>query len=172
MAKKPNVTVDLTSVQKRIKATREKLKEGKVGQEIVVWITSKIRTESENLKTGRKFQDLADVTPRGRRYLAKYNKTHKNYSENEPNLTITGKFLDSIKAKVTASKKSIKWVIDVSGTHPGYKTGGERTKRIKNKELRRHLASIGRDPLDLSEKILKAISIQIERKTREVLKKV
>lgn len=172
MAKKPKTKVDLSAIKEKLKAVRGKLKEEKIGQEVINDLVTGIRENSINWKTGKKFQDLSDVTPRGRRYLAKYNKTHKDYSEDKPNLTITGKFLDSIKAKIAVSKSAITWSIDVSGTHPGYKTGGERTKRIKNKELRRHLASIGRDPLDLSEKILKAISIQIERKTREVLKKV
>ena len=169
---KPNVTVDLAPVQKRIKAVRAKLKEEEIGKDIVEGLVSGIRTKAVNWKTGDKFHKLADVTPRGRRYLAKYNKTHKNYSEDKPNLTITGRFLDSIKAKFKVSKKSIKWIIDVSGAHPGYKTGGERTKKIKNKELRNHLAAIDRDPLDLSEKVLKAISKQIEAAVRETLRKV
>ena len=172
MAKKPKTKVDLSAIKEKLKAVRGKLKEEKIGQEVINDLVTGIRENSINWKTGKKFQDLSDVTPRGRRYLAKYNKTHKDYSEDKPNLTITGKFLDSIKAKIAVFKSAITWSIDVSGTHPGYKTGGKRTGRIKNKELRNHLASIDRDPLGLSKKVRKAIGKLVEAQVKAALRKV
>ena len=47
-----------------------------------------------------------------------------------------------------------------------------KNEKIKNKELRNHLAAIDRDPLDLSKKVLKAISKQIEAAVRETLRRV
>ena len=171
MAKKTITTrIQTDLIKKQLKEVKANLKDSEVGKVVVEDLVEVIRKKSKNYRTGKAFHALEENTKKGRAYIAKHNKTHKDYSQNKPNLTITGRFLNSIKPKTTSTMKSIKWSIDVSGTHKGYLSGsGERGPSISNKKLRNYLHEIGRDPLFISKKLKKEIGELIKEQIRHVL---
>ena len=171
MVKKTITTkIQTDLIKKQFRNIKTMLKEFKVGEAIVKDLIDEVREDAWNHRTNSHFRDLKDATKKGRAYIAKHNKTHKEYSQNKPNLTITGRFLNSIKPKTTSTVKSIKWSIDATGTHKGYLSGsGERGPSISNKKLRNYLHEIGRDPLFISKKLKKKIGKLIKEEIRHVL---
>ena len=154
------VTVDFSSLRGKITNIKKELSKEKTGAAIANAFVDNIRNNSISPKTGKKYKGLKSSTVRNRKYLAKNNKTHPNYSANKPNLTITGRLLDSIKAKVNVTLKSISYEIDVTGSHARYKSneGAPIGKKApKNSEIREGLSKIGRDPLGISKKLEKEI---------------
>lgn len=150
---KTKVTMKLNDLEKRVRKVATSLKQDKFGQRIRDEIVSKVRTDAFRFKTGKRFRKLHPLTIESRRRLAKYNKTHPDYSPTKPNLTFTGRLLDSVKARIQAKGSSIVLSINVSGMHAPYKGAlGEIGKSRSNKKIRTELASIGRDPLELSKK--------------------
>ena len=162
--KKTRVTVDWSNMKQRIDRAKRKMSDEKVAEHIVDSIVDNIRNNSISPKTGKKYRKLAALTIKHRKYLAKHNRTHSNYSLNKPNLTITGKLLDSIKAKVKMTAKGVDYSINVSGTHPRYRgVSGSIGKSLTNEEIREQLASIKRDPLGISKKMRKEILVFIKQ---------
>tara|TARA_Y100001938_G_scaffold65425_1_gene90936 strand:+ start:377 stop:874 length:498 start_codon:yes stop_codon:yes gene_type:complete len=165
------VTYKLSNLQQKIRSAVKQLKDDKFADDIKDVIVQAVRQESFNPKTGRKFKSLSKSTIQYRKYLAKHNKTHPNFSPTKPNLTITGRLLDSVKARITAKSKGILFRLDVSGNHKRYKgakglIGTEQT----NKAIRGYLAEQGRDPLGLNEKskgkIIRLISLALRERLR------
>lgn len=168
---KTKVTYKLSNLQQKIRSAVKQLKDDKFADDIKDVIVQAVRQESFNPKTGRKFKSLSKSTIQYRKYLAKHNKTHPNFSPTKPNLTITGRLLDSVKARITAKSKGILFRLDVSGNHKRYKgakglIGTEQT----NKAIRGYLAEQGRDPLGLNEKsrgkIIRLISLALRERLR------
>ena len=169
---KPKVTVNLSSLKGKIAKINKKLKDEETANYIVNAIVDNIRNNSINPKTGRKYRKLKESTIQNKKYLAKNNRTHPNYSANKPNLTITGRLLDSIKAKVKITGESIKYSIDVTGKPARYKSNsgtliGKKTPT--NKEIREGLKKIGRDPLGLSKKLEKEIVAFIRKEITKLI---
>ena len=165
------MTFKLNNLQQKIRNAVKQLKDDKFADDIKDVIVQAVRQESFNPKTGRKFKSLSKSTIQYRKYLAKHNKTHPNFSPTKPNLTITGRLLDSVKARITAKSKGILFRLDVSGNHKRYKgakglIGTEQT----NKAIRGYLAEQGRDPLGLNEKsrgkIIRLISLALRERLR------
>ena len=165
------VTYKLNNLQAKIKNAVKQLKDEKFADTIKDTIVDAVRDQSINPKNGRKFKSLSKSTIQHRKYLAKHNKTHPKYSASKPNLTITGRLLDSIKARITAKSKGLLFRIDVSGNHKRYKgkkglIGTEQT----NKQIRGHLAKQGRDPLGLTDKskgkIIRLLTIAIRERLK------
>lgn len=165
------MTYKLSNLQQKIRSAVKQLKDDKFADDIKDVIVQAVRQESFNPKTGRKFKSLSKSTIQYRKYLAKHNKTHPNFSPTKPNLTITGRLLDSVKARITAKSKGILFRLDVSGNHKRYKgakglIGTEQT----NKAIRGYLAEQGRDPLGLNEKsrgkIIRLISLALRERLR------
>jgi len=147
------VTFKLDNLQKKIRKVASDLKKDEFGERIRNEIVNKVRTDAFRFKTGKKFRKLHPMTIESRKRLAKYNKTHPDYSPSKPNLTFTGRLLDSVKARIQAKASSIILKIDVSGMHAPYKSSlGEIGKATSNRKIRKELAAIGRDPLELSKK--------------------
>lgn len=168
---KTKVTFKLDNLQQKIKSIVKELKEEKFANDIKDEIVNKIRKDAFRFKTGKKFKKLAPITIKRRKELAKHNKTHPEYSASKPNLTFTGRLLNSVKGRITAKASSIILKIDVSGTHAPYKyDGNELGKPKPNKEIRKHLATMGRDPLELSKKAKNNLSRIIQAIIRERLK--
>ena len=120
----------------------------------------------------KKYRRLTKSTINNRKYLARHNATHPSYSLKKPNLTITGRLLNSIKAKATATTKGVSYSIDVKGKHAKYSgANGSIGESLTNKEIRNHLASIKRDPLGISKKMNKEILKFIEQTLIKSLKK-
>ena len=166
------VTVDFSSLKGKLTKINKKLRDEGVGKDIVNTIVDNIRNNSINPSTGKRYRKLESSSINSRRYLARNNKTHPNYSPNEPNLTITGRLLESIKAKITVSTTSIEYAIDVTGRHARYKSNsgtliGKKTPT--NKEIREGLSKIGRDPLGLSKKIEKEIVAFIRKEITKLI---
>tara|TARA_Y100001937_G_scaffold37135_1_gene53009 strand:- start:3197 stop:3709 length:513 start_codon:yes stop_codon:yes gene_type:complete len=169
--KKPKVTVELPTLEKKLKKIVRKMKKNKFGETIVREIVNKIRKDSFRFKTGKRFRKLTPSTIEIRKDLAKYNSTHPNYNPTKPNLTFTGRLLDSIKSRIQAKRSSIVMRIDVSGMHAPYKYKGlEMGKPQKNKTIRKNLAKIGRDPLELSKKATKRLTRIFKAIIKEQLK--
>ena len=153
-------TVDLSELIGKLGKIRAELSKAKTGEHIVNAIVDNIRNNSMNPKTGKSYRKLKSSSISNRKYLAKNNKTHPNYSANKPNLTITGRLLDSIKAKINVTTKGIEYEIDVTGKHARYKSAEGKLigkKTPSNSDIRDGLSKIGRDPLGLSKKIQKEI---------------
>tara|TARA_R100001510_G_C7649570_1_gene206994 strand:- start:300 stop:818 length:519 start_codon:yes stop_codon:yes gene_type:complete len=150
---KAKVTSKLTELEKRIRKVAASLKQDKFGEQIRNEIVNKVRKDAFRFKTGKRFRKLHPITIESRKRLAKHNKTHPDYSPSKPNLTFTGRLLDSVKARIQAKGSSIVLRINVSGMHAPYKSSlGEIGKSQSNKKIRKELANIGRDPLELSKK--------------------
>lgn len=150
---KTKTKVKLTDFEKRIKRVVTSLKKDQFGERIRDEIVGKVRKDAFRFKTGKRFRKLHPMTIESRKRLARYNKTHPDYSPSKPNLTFTGRLLDSVKSIIQAKGSSIVLRINVSGLHAPYKSSlGEIGKPISNKKIRNYLAEIGRDPLELSKK--------------------
>lgn len=168
---KTKVTYNLSNLQQRIRSAVKQLKDEKFAETIKDTLVEAVREQALNPKTGRKFKNLSKSTVEYRKYLAKHNKTHPNFSPTKPNLTISGRLLDSIKARITAKSKGVLFRLDVSGNHKRYKgakglIGTEQT----NKAIRGYLAEQGRDPLGLTDKskgkIIRLITLAIRERLK------
>ncbi len=169
--KKTKVTFKLNNVEKKINTIAKELKSEGFGEHVKDQIVDKIRNDAFRFKTGKKFRALKRSTVESRKRLAKTNKTHPAYSPTKPNLTFTGRLLNSVKNKITSKGSSIVMKIDVSGIHKPYKgKKGELGKPKSNKEIRKSLADIGRDPLELSKKAKTKLSRIITAIIKERLK--
>jgi len=123
-----------------------------------------------NPGTGKKFKKLEDSTIANRKRLAKFNKTHKNYSSARSNLTFTGQFLDSIKATVEKSKNGVTMLIEPTGVHTGYNTPtGGRTDPIPNEAIAIAQKDLGRSVFSISKVKLRKISLVIIQFLRKKL---
>lgn len=168
---KTKVKFKLTNLQKKLRKIASDLKKEEFAETVTSEIVKKIRNDSFRFKTGKPFKKLAPVTIESRKRLKKYNKTHPSYKASKPNLTFTGRLLDSIKGKIRRKDSSIILRIDVSGMHAPYKTAlGEIGKPISNKKIRKNLAKIGRDPLELSKKATRNLTRILTAIIRERLK--
>ena len=158
MSRRSKVTVDLSDFKRKIKKTTRELKKEGIAKHITNTIVDDVRNNATNPKTGKKFKALKRSTIENRKYLAKHNSTHSNYSAKSPNLTITGSLLDSIKTKIDVTQEGLTYLIDVSGRHPKYQgAAGAIGKSLTNKQIRTHLSKNNRDPLGLSKKLRKEI---------------
>lgn len=169
---KVKVTMKLDNLKQKIKRIANELKQDEFGDHIRDQIVEKIRNDAFRFKTGKQFKRLAPITIENRKKLSKYNKTHPDYSPSKPNLTFTGRLLNSVKARITSKASSIILKIDVSGSHAPYKYKGKEVgKRVSNKSIREGLASNGRDPLELSKKAKRNLSRIITAIIKERLNK-
>ena len=165
------MNLNQNNIQQKVKKIINDLKEEKFADSVKDLIVGAIREDSLNPKTGRKFKGLSKATIQNRKYLAKHNSTHPSYVANKPNLTITGRLLDSIKARITAKSKGLVYRMNVSGNHKRYKgKSGLIGKEQTNKAIRGYLAEQGRDPLGLTDKskgkIVRLLTIAIRERLR------
>ncbi len=95
------------------------------------------------------FPLLKESTIKNRQYLAKYNPTHAVFEEGFSNLTITGKFLDSLG---WIDQGDCLLQIAFQGDHEGYvgAKGQRISKTIPNDTLAKYLAQKGFKPFDFS----------------------
>lgn len=150
---KTKVSYKLNDLEKKIRKVARDLKKEEFGERIRNEIVNKIRNDGFRFKTGKPFRKLHPLTIESRKRLAKYNPTHPDYKPSKSNLTFTGRLLDSIKARIQAKGSSIVLRIDVSGMHAPYKGSlGEIGKAQSNRKIRKQLAAMGRDPLEMSKK--------------------
>lgn len=168
---KTKVTFKLDNMKQKIRNAVKQLKDDKFADTIKDVIVSAVRKKSINPKTGNEFKDLKTSTINRRKYLAKYNKTHPDFSPTKPNLTITGRLLDSIRARVSAKSDRVVFKINVSGNHKRYKgknglIGTEQT----NQAIRGYLIEQGRDPLGLNKESIGKITRLLTLAIKERLK--
>lgn len=131
-----------------------------------------IRNTSSSPATGKKYPALKKATKKARAYIDKYNRTHSNYSKGEPNLTITGEFLDSIKTFFAVRTKGLLIKVNVKGGHKGYKKKKGRGKRVSNKIIRKRMIDLKRDPLEGSKAIRKDLVKLIQPALKEAARKL
>lgn len=113
-----------------------------VGQMTVQRLRFQARTEKPFSYSGS-LPPLKPATIAHRKYLAKYNKTHAVFEPNTSNLTITGKFLDSLTYMVKGPG-----LIEVffDGFHPGYRGKSGPIKQNpppKNQDIFKWLTDLG-----------------------------
>ncbi len=162
------VSFKVNNIKQKIKKIVSDLKTEKFAVTVRDEIVNKIRKDAFRFKTGKKFKRLKRSTVENRKKLARHNKTHEDYSPSKPNLTFTGRLLNSVKANIQGKASGIVLKIDVKGTHAPYKYNGNELGSPKsNKQIRNFLSEIGRDPLELSKKarnnlsrIIKAIILE------------
>ncbi len=117
-----------------------------IGEFMVERVRYQARTEKP-FSEDASFPDLKTASISNRKYLAKYNQTHDTYEAERANVTITGKFLDSLTYVVTGPGKL---VMQYAGMHPGYKTKTGHTKPVKQTDLAKWLAKLGFKVMDRS----------------------
>lgn len=161
---------DTKKLAKKInrKITKE-MRQAELGETVKDLLVASIRTDAISPKTGRKFRALTKKTITNRKYLAKYNSTHSEYSASKPNLTFTGELLDSLKASFHTSGDGVSFEIKPTGSHTPYNRGG--SKSTPNHEIIRHLKKMGRSPLHWSKKMQKQIKALIRKEVNQALKK-
>ena len=150
------------------KITKE-MRQADLGETVKDLLVASIRTDATSPQTGRKFKALTKKTIITRKYLAKHNSTHSEYSASKPNLTFTGELLDSLKASFHSDGDGVSFEIKPTGSHAPYKKGG--SKSTPNHEIIRHLKKMGRSPLHWSKKMQKDILALIKREVNQALKK-
>lgn len=95
--------------------------------------------------------------------LEKHNKTSRFYRRTLSNLTFTGQFLSSFKAKIIQKAKSVVFDLGPTGNHKPYKrTAGhvnfKKSENISNPKLGKYLIAQGRDYTEMSEQTKQAIT--------------
>lgn len=165
------VTFKLNNLKQRIKGITKEFKSEKFGNHITNQLVGKIRKDSLILKQVDHLEGQQNQQQKIEKGQQNTTEKNKAYKANKPNLTFTGRLLNSVKGKFQAKASSIILRIDVSGTHAPYKyKGKEQGKPKLNKEIRNHLAKIGRDPLQLSKKAKNNLSRIIQAIIRERLR--
>lgn len=151
----------------------KEINRSKSARKITDSIVKSVRKDAHNPKTGKKFKQLK--SSKHRRYIAKNNPTHADYSEKKPNLTIGGRFLDSIRPIVRKIAGGLELEIGLSGVHHRYKNNDGKLigkKAVKNTEIHERMAKLGRDPLYISGKMEKEIIDQFKDAINKALKKI
>lgn len=151
----------IASIEAKVKAdVREILASSAVLNEIGGMATDRLRFQARTAKPfneGASFPVLKDSTIENRKYLEKYNKTHKVYERQLSNLTITGAFLESLTWLV---KGPGLLELFFEGRHPGYRLKNGNTKNPpRNQDLFKWLTDKGFAVFDSSietNKIIKA----------------
>lgn len=170
---KVKVTSKLTKViKKKLKDAVKDLNTSKTADQLADTYRDFIRNNAASLGTGKRYPALKRSTKQYRKYIARNNKTHPNYNNSSPNLTITGKFLDSIRARISVKGKGLLFKINVFGSHPAYKgnTGKKIGKRVSNKIIRQRMIDLNRDPLEVGDKVTKDVFNFIKREISKRLK--
>ena len=123
---------------------------------------------------------LEESTIKNRKWLAKNNPTHPDFSLRKSNLTVTGKFLDSMLSKFIASKLRI--IFDFPSTkHPKYlinpnKKGKPRKSSAKSssmKDIARGQKDLGREISQVFERpsFLERISTMLVKAVKQNISK-
>lgn len=122
------------------------------------------------LPSGQKAKGLSVEWAKRRRRLGKFNKTSKYFRNFFSNLTLSGRFLNSFKAKVILKKK-IGYVIAPTGTHKGYKlVKGGTSPSVDNAVIGKGLVENGRDYTVISSENKKMIAKKLIGRIRRELK--
>lgn len=157
---------ELDNLKLKIKNAITGMRKDKFAQELTKAVIDPIQKNSIRYKTGKPFRRLTKGAIASRKYIAKYNKTHAEYSLNKPNLTITGRFLRSFKFRIGSAGNAILFKLDARGMHAPYRRSDKKQigykKRlvfkdkkpepVANKTIRKGMAKIGRDPIEFSKK--------------------
>ena len=161
---------DTKKLSKKINMTLTRgFRKSDIGESIRDLLVLDIRENGINPKTGRGFKKLEKSTIRTRKYLAKHNTTHSDYSPSKSNLTLTGELLDSLKAITKTVKSGMSFEISAKGVHSPYKPSG---KAIKNFKIITYLKRMGRSPLAFSKKMRKETLAVVRKEMRKSLKKL
>lgn len=111
------------------------------------------------MPSGRRVKSKSTGYAKRLKELEKHNKTSRFYKRFFSNLTFTGRFLSSFKAKIIKKSKSVIFDLGPEGNHKAYKSkSGKKGKGIPNPELGRHLISQGRDYTEISDKTKQEIT--------------
>ena len=160
------------------KRLRERKKE--IVQHVIDTIRDDIRNNAMNPATGKKFKALAPSTIDTRRRIVQKNKAHPNYKEASPNLTITGRFLDGMRGKLTGGiRKGFDISLFFKGVHKKYRPLTKRKwvkkqpkrARVMNADIHDAMIALGRDPLNLSEKMFKEVNAFVSNELTKAFSK-
>lgn len=159
----------MKEVSKSIQARINKaISNPKIYAEAHLLLEESIR-EGKNPKTGRQYRRLESSTVEHRKYIARNNPTHPEYSSNKSNLTLTGSLLKGLFTRFNKSKGIL--TIDIKGQHDGYKSNKGRLikgSRQIRKDIVDGLESQGRQILTVSDTFLNKIAKRIERALRSL----
>jgi len=149
------------------RAVTRAVSESGILEEIAEFVIKSIR-DRNNPSTGKNFKQLRDVTINWRGEMEKYNPTHPDYAQAKSNLTLSGEFIDSIKAKLIKSRLSV--FVRPTGSHPGYFGANglpTRKKQPKNIDIAKGQAEMGRNILKMTDKMKKQIIEIVKRRLEE-----
>lgn len=111
------------------------------------------------MPSGRRVKAKSPGYTKALKRLEKNNKTSRFYSRFFSNLTFTGSFLNSFKAKIIQKAKTVIFDLGPTGDHKAHRNAnGKKSKPVTNSELGRHIISNGRDYTEISEQTKQAIT--------------
>jgi len=124
--------------------------------------------DKKNPKTGKNYKKLQPSTIEHRKYIARNNSTHSEYSSDKSNLTLTGSLLEGLFSRFNKSTGIL--TIDIKGNHPGYKGSKKKTKgsRKSRKEIVEHLEDLGFPVLNVSNKFINKLVEKLEKRLRKI----
>lgn len=133
------VKVKITGLEEATKTVRLKIaraiKQSDYQSELQEEAISEIRTNGIK-------PDLKPSTIKNRKYLAKFNTTHKDYRAEKSNLTLTGELLNSLRVKFITSKLVFSFD-SLKRKHKRYKTGGKGSISPSNRDIFDYLEDKG-----------------------------
>lgn len=140
---------------------------GEVTSEFIV----KTSQTGKSPESGETFPSLSRSWMKTRERLKKFNSTGDFYlGTSKSNVTFTGKLLESLKKyRINQSEGLV--IFDPEGSHPGYRTGGGRTKSITFKTLLTYLADQGRVVLVINKSLEKRVNVLVKKFIRDKIKK-
>jgi hypothetical protein len=158
--------IKLDSLEAKIKRAVSSMRSDKFAEKLTKYVMDPVQKRSFRYKTGKSFRKLSKGAIANRKYIAKYNKTHPDYSPTKPNLTITGRFLRSFKFRIGKKGNAVLFKLDARGKHVPYRRKDKKQVGFKkrlllkdktpmpvpNKTIRKGMAKIGRDPIEFSKK--------------------
>lgn len=135
---------------------------GKIANKVINMI------RDERSPAGGGFKELEDVTVDWRLRMEQYNPTHDEYFAGRSNLTFSGEFIDSIKAKIVKKDNSV--FIAPTGKHPGYfGANGIPTRKgqPRNIDIAKGQKEMGRNILEMTKTLKKEIIREVKKEFKK-----
>jgi hypothetical protein len=149
------------------------VKSNKLLEEVAQDILTDVKGQAQSGRNpdGSKYPSLSSSWVERRKRLSTTNKVSGLYAPRRSNVTFTGEFIDSIKARINKSKGTI--AIEATGTHSKYRGIRKRTvgSKVKNADLATFLAEKGRNVIALRDTLLERIRSKIRRFVRDEIRK-
>jgi hypothetical protein len=148
---------------KKFKAVIEHLQNEKNFDHLIVKPLVQYVRETGNRIDGTPMPELKDSAIEFRERVRRNgNNMHREYQKTKPNLTISGRFLNSFRSISTRTKRFLTFRIDARDTHAWYIFKGDSKRNVRpNKRIRDGQATLKRDPFQNTHLARKKISLKL-----------